>query len=316
MNKFKGKNILVTGGAGFIGTNLCISLKNQGAKIYCLDSLYTGSKNNISQFKDKKNFTFIHHDINEKIKINKKIDYIFHLACPASPPAYQRDPIFTLSTCFNGSLNILEFARKKKSKIIFSSTSEIYGDPLVHPQIETYFGNVNTLGPRSCYDEGKRVAESLFTEFYNKFNLDIRIARIFNTYGPYMNRKDGRVVSNFINQAIKNENITIYGKGQQTRSFCYIDDMIDGLNLLAKSKKYIGPINLGNPKEYTMIQFAKLILKLQKNSKSNIIFQKLPLDDPKKRKPDITLAKNVLNWSPKIDINIGIKNTIEYYLNN
>ena len=315
MSSFKKKNILITGGAGFIGTNLCLSLHKQGANIYCLDSLYTGHKRNILQFKNKKNFTFIHHDIIDRLKLNKSIDYIFHLACPASPPAYQKNPIYTLNTCFNGTLNILELAKKKNSKILFSSTSEIYGDPLIHPQKETYFGNVNTLGPRSCYDEGKRIGEVLFTEFFNKYNLDIRIARIFNTYGPFMNKNDGRVVSNFINQAIRNEDITIFGKGEQTRSFCYIDDMINGLNLLAKSKKYLGPINLGNPKEYNMQQFANIILKLIKNSKSNIVFKDLPQDDPRKRRPDITLAKKKLNWCPKININIGLKKTIDYYLN-
>lgn len=306
----KKKNILVTGGAGFVGSNL-ISKLLKNYIVYCIDNFYSSDRNNLKNFDKIKNFKFINHDIKEKINLKIPLSGIFHLACPASPPIYQKDPIYTLDTCYFGSRNVLDLALKKKCKVLLASTSEIYGDPLIHPQKESYFGNTNTLGPRACYDEGKRISETLFYEYNRKYGLDIRIARIFNTFGPMMNKKDGRVVSNFINQAINNKNITIYGNGMQTRSFCYIDDLITGLLKLYKGK-YNKPINLGNPKEYTMKDFSDIVIKLT-NSKSKIQYLKLPPDDPKKRKPNINLAKKHLNWQPQISLKEGLKKTINYY---
>jgi UDP-glucuronate decarboxylase len=305
------KTILITGGAGFIGSNLCEKLLNDNNKIICVDNLFTGNLKNIKHLIQKSNFEFILHDIIIPLKINCEIDEIYNLACPASPEKYQIDPINTLKVNFLGVLNLLELAKNKKAKFLQSSTSEIYGEPEITPQHEEYRGNVNTVGIRSCYDEGKRVAETLITEYRNKYNVDVRIVRIFNTYGPKMDKKDGRVVTNFINQALNNQNITLYGNGDQTRSFCYIDDQIDGLIKLMNSN-YVLPINIGNPHEITVKELAQIILKLT-NSESKIVYKDLPSDDPTNRKPDITKAKNILNWEPKYDLEKGLIKTIEYF---
>ena len=304
-------NILVTGGTGFIGSHLCEKLLQLNNTVFCIDNNYTGSKNNIEGLMDNDNFVYVQHDVNKKIIIESPIHQIYHLACPASPPKYQIDPIFTLKTCFIGTLNILELAVAKKATILLTSTSEIYGEPLISPQNEDYRGNVNTLGIRSCYDEGKRIAETLLMDFHRKYDLDIRIARIFNTYGPKMDIEDGRVVSNFINQALNNIDITIYGKGLQTRSFCYIDDQIDGLIKLMASN-YIGPINIGSPNELTIKELSEIILKLT-GSSSRVIFQELPSDDPTNRKPDISLANKILDWNPKYELEEGLNKTIDYF---
>lgn len=304
-------NILVTGGTGFIGSHLCEKLLKLGNTVFCIDNNYTGSKNNIEDLLDNDNFVYVQHDVNKKIIIESPIHQIYHLACPASPPKYQIDPIFTLKTCFIGTLNILELAVAKKATILLTSTSEIYGEPLISPQNEDYRGNVNTLGIRSCYDEGKRIAETLLMDFHRKYDLDIRIARIFNTYGPKMDIEDGRVVSNFINQALNNIDITIYGKGLQTRSFCYIDDQIDGLIKLMTSN-YIGPINIGSPNELTIKELSEIILKLT-GSSSPVIFKELPSDDPTNRKPDISLANKILDWNPKYELEEGLIKTIDYF---
>jgi UDP-glucuronate decarboxylase len=307
------KNILITGGAGFIGSNLCEKLLNDGNKIICVDNLMTGNMKNIEHLLNNNNFTFINHNIITYLEINEDINEIYNLACPASPPKYQINPVETLKINFLGVLNLLELARVKNAKILQSSTSEIYGEPEITPQHENYRGNVNTIGIRSCYDEGKRVAETLMMDYHNQYKVDIRIARIFNTYGIKMDKYDGRVVSNFINQSLNNEDITIYGKGEQTRSFCYIDDLIDGLIKLMNSD-YIYPINLGNPYEISMIQLSSNILDLTK-SKSKIIYKDLPMDDPTNRKPDITKAINILNWKPQYDLENGLLKTIEYFRN-
>ncbi len=301
--------ILVTGGTGFIGSNLCEKLINQGHYVLCLDNNFTGSMENIKNLRNNMNFEFIRHDVTNPISL--EIDQIYHLACPASPNAYQDNPIKTIKTNVLGTLNILGLARRTKAKFLLTSTSEVYGDPKISPQVEEYWGNVNPIGVRSCYDEGKRLAEALTFEYYRTHNVDIKIARIFNTYGPKMNPNDGRVISNFINQCINNKDITIFGDGSQTRSFCYIDDMIDGLVKLMNSNQ-IGPINIGNPNEMTIKETA-LLIKEKSKSKSKIIFKDLPSDDPMKRNPDIEKAKNYLNWKPKIDINEGLEKTIFYY---
>ena len=311
---FNMKKILVTGGAGFIGSNLCEKLINNGDYVICLDNLYTGNVENIKHLIDNKNFKFIYHDIINPLIIEDKIDQIYNLACPASPPKYQKDPIYTLKVNFLGILNLIDLAKQHNATILQSSTSEIYGEPEVSPQNEDYRGNVNTIGIRSCYDEGKRVAETLMMDCHNKYNLDIRIARIFNTYGPKMDKYDGRVVSNIINQAINGENITLYGDGSQTRSFCYIEDQIDGLIKLMNSN-YIYPINIGNPYEITIKELALFIISLTKST-SSINYLPLPSDDPTNRKPDITKAKNILNWEPKYDLKFGILKTIEYFTKN
>jgi UDP-glucuronate decarboxylase len=305
------KTIVVTGGAGFIGSNLCEKLLNGNNKVICVDNLFTGSKENIQHLMSNPNFEFINHDIINPLQIDNNIEEIYNLACPASPPKYQQDPINTLKVNFIGVLNLLELAKSKKSKFLQSSTSEIYGEPEISPQHENYRGNVNTVGIRSCYDEGKRVAETLVTEYHNKYNVDVRIVRIFNTYGPKMDKNDGRVVTNFINQALNNEDITLYGNGNQTRSFCYIDDQIDGLMKLMASN-YVYPINIGNPHEITVKELSTLILQLT-NSKSKIVYKDLPSDDPTNRKPDITKAKNILKWEPKYDLEKGIIQTINYF---
>ena len=308
------KTILITGGAGFIGSHLCRKLLNEENKIICLDNLFTGSKDNISDLLNHPNFEFIHHDIINPY-FREDICEIYNLACPASPIHYQINPIKTIKTCTVGVINMLGFAKKNDAKILQASTSEVYGDPKVHPQDEKYNGNVNPIGFRSCYDEGKRCAETLFMDYRREHNLDIKIVRIFNTYGPNMAINDGRVVSNFINQAINNQNITINGDGNQTRSFQYVDDLIDGLIKMMRTKSdFIGPINLGNPDEISMNELAFRVLKLTK-SKSKIIYNNLPSDDPKRRKPDISLAIEKLDWKPKHNLDIGLINTIKYFNN-
>ena len=303
------QRVLVTGGAGFIGSNLCKKLLEEGNYVICLDNLFTGSKNNIKQFASSKNFKFIEHDITTDFF--EEVDKIYNLACPASPPHYQFNPINTLKTSVLGIMNMLELAKKCNATILQASTSEVYGDPKIHPQTETYLGNVNPIGIRSCYDEGKRCAETLMMDYYRQEKVDTKIVRIFNTYGPNMAVNDGRVVSNFIIQALKDEDITIYGDGSQTRSFCYVDDLVDGLIKMMNSNT-VGPINLGNPSERTILDFAKLVIKLT-NSKSKIINKPLPADDPTRRQPDITLAKKKLDWEPKIDIEEGLAKTIDYF---
>lgn len=308
------KTIIVTGGAGFIGSHLCEKLLDKGNKVLCIDNLLTGNFKNLDTIINNKNFTFIDHDI--IYPINLKCDFIFNLACPASPIHYQNDPVNTIRTNVNGSINMLELAKKNNARIIQASTSEIYGDPLSHPQSENYNGNVNIIGPRSCYDEGKRCAETLFFDYKRQFNLDVKIFRIFNTYGPRLNYDDGRVISNLIIQALKNKKITIYGNGLQTRSFCYIDDLIDAFYLFMNSNKNItGPLNVGNPNEISINELANKIINLTKST-SKISYYKLPQDDPIKRKPDITLIKKKLNWTPKISLDKGLKKTINYFKKN
>lgn len=312
MEENKTKNILVTGGAGFIGSHLCRALLKLGHNIICLDNLFTGSMNNISNLIENVNFEFVNHDIIEPY-FRENIDEIYNLACPASPVHYQFNPIKTIKTCTIGVINMLGLAKKNNAKILQASTSEVYGDPEIHPQREGYNGNVNTIGSRSCYDEGKRCAETLFMDYRREHNLDIKIVRIFNTYGPNMSKNDGRVVSNFILQALNNQNITIYGDGSQTRSFQFVDDLVGGLLKMMKSN-FIGPVNLGNPEEISMNDLAAKIIKLT-NSSSNIVYKKLPEDDPKRRKPDISLASSKLGWSPIVDSETGFRKTINYFTN-
>ena len=307
------KRILITGGAGFIGSHLCKRLLDEGNDVICLDNFFTGSKENIINLLDNNRFELVRHDITKEYFI--EVDEIYNLACPASPPHYQYNAIKTIKTSVLGMINMLGLAKRCKARILQASTSEVYGDPLIHPQIESYWGNVNPIGIRSCYDEGKRCAETLMMDYHRQNKTDIRIVRIFNTYGPNMDLNDGRVVSNFIVQALKNEDITIYGDGSQTRSFCYVDDLIDGMIKMMNNKKgFTGPVNLGNPSERTILDFAKLIIKLT-NSNSKIIHKPLPSDDPSKRQPDITLAKKELNFKPKVDIEEGLIKTIEYFKN-
>ncbi len=303
------ERILVTGGAGFIGSHLCKRLLEDGNEVICLDNFFTGSLDNIKQLHEYKTFKLVTHDITESFSAD--IDRIYNLACPASPPHYQYNAIKTIKTSVLGIINMLELADRCKARILQASTSEVYGDPAVHPQKESYWGNVNPIGIRSCYDEGKRCAETLMMDYHRQNSTDIRIVRIFNTYGPNMLPNDGRVVSNFIIQALKNEDITIYGDGSQTRSFCYIDDLIDGLVRMMNSD-CIGPVNLGNPSERTILNLAELIIKLT-GSKSKIIHMPLPADDPVKRQPDITTAESVLNWKPKVGIEEGLMKTIQYF---
>ena len=303
------KRFLVTGGAGFIGSHLCGRLLREGHEVICLDNFFTGSKQNIYKYLNNKNFELVRHDITKEYFA--EVDYIYNLACPASPPHYQYNAIKTIKTSILGTMNMLGLAKRCKARILQALTSEIYVDPKIHPQTEDYWGNVNPIGIRSCYDEGKRCAETLMMDYHRQNNVDIRIIRIFNTYGPNMAPNDGRVVSNFILQALKNEDITIYGDGSQTRSFCYVDDLVDGMIKMMESS-FIGPINLGNPSERKIIDFAKLIIKLTR-SKSKIVYKPLPADDPTQRKPDIKLAKEKLDWEPKIDIKEGLIKTIEYF---
>lgn len=303
--------ILITGGAGFIGSHLCEKLINDGNDIICLDNFFTGSKDNIRHLIGNNKFELVRHDIiNEYLA---EVDQIYNLACPASPVHYQFNPIKTIKTSVMGTINMLGLAKRCKARILQASTSEVYGDPNIHPQVESYWGNVNPIGIRSCYDEGKRCAETLMMDYHRQNNVDIRIARIFNTFGPKMAVNDGRVVSNFIIQALKNEPITVYGDGNQTRSFCYVDDMVEALILLMNNN-YIGPVNLGNPEEFTILDFAKLIIKLT-NSNSKIEFKNLPQDDPVQREPDISLAKEKLNWKPSTSVEEGLIKTIKYFDN-
>ena len=312
MAENKQKNILVTGGAGFIGSHLCKALLDLGHYVICLDNLFTGSKDNISDLIDNSSFEFVNHDIIEPY-FRKNLDEIYNLACPASPIHYQHNPIKTVKTCTLGVINILGLAKKNNAKVLQASTSEIYGDPEIHPQNEKYNGNVNSIGPRSCYDEGKRCSETLFMDYHREHNLKIKIIRIFNTYGPNMANNDGRVISNFILQAIKGNKLTINGDGTQTRSFQYVDDLIEGMiKMMSTNDHFTGPINMGNPNEISMNKLASLIIELT-NSKSEIIYQHLPKDDPKRRKPEISLANNKLNWMPLINLQDGLFRTIEYF---
>ena len=305
------KRILITGGAGFIGSFLCERLLNDGNDIICLDNFFTGSKDNIRHLIGNNHFELVRHDI--IMEYLAEVDQIYNLACPASPIHYQYNPIKTVKTSVMGVINMLGLAKRCKAKILQASTSEVYGDPHIHPQVESYWGNVNPIGIRSCYDEGKRCAETLMMDYHRQNNVDIRIARIFNTYGPRMAVNDGRVVSNFVIQALKNEPITVYGDGNQTRAFCFVSDMVEGLvRLMNNDKGFIGPVNLGNPNEFKIIDFAKLVIKLT-NSNSEIIHKELPQDDPIQREPNITLAKEMLNWEPTVSLKSGLITTIEYF---
>ena len=305
------KKVLVTGGAGFIGSHLCKRLLEENNEVLCLDNYFTGSKMNVLSMLDNPLFELIRHDIvNPYIA---EVDEIYNLACPASPIHYQHNPIQTVKISVMGAINMLETAKATNAKILQASTSEVYGDPIIHPQVESYWGNVNPIGERSCYDEGKRCAETLFMDYHRQSKLKIKIIRIFNTYGPNMQPHDGRVVSNFILQCLRNENITIYGNGNQSRSFQYVDDLIDGMiKMMSTSDDFTGPINIGNPNEFTILELAETIIKLT-DSKSQLIFKPLPKDDPQQRQPDISLAKEKLDWTPKIELEEGLKKTIDYF---
>lgn len=305
------KRILVTGGSGFLGSHLCERLLHEGHEVLCVDNLFTGRKSNIHHLLDYKNFEFLRHDITWPLYV--EVDEIYNLACPASPVHYQFDPVQTTKTSVLGAINMLGLAKRLKIKILQASTSEVYGDPTVHPQPESYSGNVSTTGPRACYDEGKRCAETLFFDYYRQHQIPIKVIRIFNTYGPRMHPNDGRVVSNFIVQALKGEDITIFGEGKQTRSFCYVDDLIEGMYRLMNSREgFTGPVNIGNPGEFTMLELAEMVIRLT-NSKSQLKFLPLPQDDPMQRQPIIDLAKQELGWEPKVKLEEGLKKTIEYF---
>ncbi|WP_454854756.1 UDP-glucuronic acid decarboxylase family protein [Rhizobium binxianense] len=305
------KRILVTGGAGFLGSHLCETLLTAGHQVICLDNFSTGQRRNIAHLKHFDAVNVIAHDIVQPIDL--EVDEIYNLACPASPPHYQSDPIHTTKTCVLGSLNLLELAARTGARILQASTSEVYGDPNVHPQVESYWGNVNPFGPRSCYDEGKRCAETLFFDFHNTHGVEIKIVRIFNTYGPRMRQDDGRVVSNFIVQALKGQDITIYGDGSQTRSFCFVDDLVSGIvGLMASPSSLTGPVNLGNPGEFTIRELAEQVIELT-GSRSKIIHRPLPVDDPRQRRPDISLAMQELGWRPTVDLTNGLMRTIGYF---
>lgn len=305
------KKILVTGGAGFIGSHLCDRLLREGNDVICLDNYFTGSKDNIRHLLGNDHFELVRHDVINPY--HAEVDEIYNLACPASPPHYQYNPIRTIKTSVMGAINMLGLAKRTRAKILQASTSEVYGDPAIHPQVESYWGNVNPIGIRSCYDEGKRCAETLFMDYHRQNGVRIKIIRIFNTYGPRMNPNDGRVVSNFIVQALKGEDITIYGDGTQTRSFQYVDDLIEVMiRMMATRDDFIGPVNTGNPGEFTMLELAQKIIELT-GSRSKIVYRPLPGDDPKQRKPDITLAKEKLDWEPKIRLEEGLKRTIAYF---
>ncbi len=311
MKNFTNKRILVTGGAGFLGSHLCERLLNDKHEVLCVDNFYTGRKTNIAHLIENPYFEVIRHDI--CFPLYAEVDEIYNLACPASPIHYQFDPVQTTKTSVHGSINMLGLAKRIKAKILQASTSEVYGDPKVHPQTETYWGNVNPIGSRSCYDEGKRCAETLFFDYYRQHKLRIKVARIFNTYGPRMQPNDGRVVSNFIMQALRGEDITIYGEGNQTRSFCYVDDLIDGLiKFMNSPDDFTGPVNLGNPTEFSILELAKIIIE-QTGSKSKIVFKPLPQDDPMQRNPDISLAGKILKWEPNEVLDKGLKKTISYF---
>jgi UDP-glucuronate decarboxylase len=302
--------VLVTGGAGFLGSHLCDRLIQDGNEVVCLDNFFTGRKQNIAHLLGNSAFEFVRHDVIDPFKF--EVDQIYNLACPASPPHYQYNPIKTIKTSVMGAINCLGAAKRLKARVFQASTSEVYGDPQVHPQPETYWGHVNPIGKRSCYDEGKRCAETLFFDYHRENKVDIRVIRIFNTYGPRMHEADGRVVSNFIVQALKGEDITIYGDGTQTRSFCYVDDLIEGFVRFMAQTETVGPINLGNPGEFTMLQLAELTVKLV-GGRSKIVHRPLPSDDPRQRRPDITLARRVLKWEPTIPLEEGLKRTIAYF---
>ncbi len=311
MTSFDNKRILVTGGAGFLGSHLCEKLLSEGNEVVCLDNYYTGSKKNIFHLMDDENFELLRHDICFPLYV--EVDEIYNLACPASPIHYQYDPVQTTKTSVHGSINMLGLAKRQGAKIFQASTSEVYGDPEIHPQNESYWGRVNPIGRRSCYDEGKRCAETLFFDYYRQHKLKIKVARIFNTYGPRMHPNDGRVVSNFIIQALKNKDITIYGDGRQTRSFCYVNDLIDAMLLFMNTGDvFTGPMNIGNPDEFTIQNLAIKVIEFT-NSSSKIIYKSLPEDDPKQRKPDISLAKEKINWNPNTDLEEGLRKTISYF---
>ena len=305
------KRILVTGGAGFLGSHLCDRLIAEGHEVICLDNLFSGSKRNIEHLLGKSNFELMRHDLVQPVFL--EVDEIYNLACPASPIHYQHNPVKTVKTNVMGAINMLGLAKRVKAKILQASTSEIYGDPKVHPQKEDYWGNVNTIGLRSCYDEGKRCAETLFFDYHRQNKVNIRVVRIFNTYGPRMHPNDGRVISNFVVQALTSQDITVFGDGNQTRSFCYVDDLIDGLiRMMNGPDDFVGPVNLGNPGEFSVLTLAELIIKLT-DSQSKIVFKSLPEDDPLQRRPDIALAKQQLGWEPKVDLQEGLMKTIEYF---
>ena len=306
------KRILITGGAGFIGSHLSLRLLDEGNEVICLDNFFTGNKNNILPLLDNKRFELIRHDVTFPLYV--EVDQIYNLACPASPIHYQHDPVATTKTSVHGAINMLGLAKRTKARILQASTSEVYGDPEIHPQPETYWGRVNPIGIRSCYDEGKRCAETLFFDYYRQNKVDIRVVRIFNTYGPNMHPSDGRVVSNFIVQALRNEDLTIYGDGSQTRSFQYIDDLVEGMvRMMNNEQGFVGPVNLGNPVEFTIRQLAEKVLEMIPASSSKICFKPLPGDDPRQRCPDIALAKRELGWEPKTQLAEGLKKTIEYF---
>ncbi len=311
VEKFDAKSVLVTGGAGFIGSHLCERLIEMGHEVICLDNMFTGSRRNVEGLLGHPRFELLRHDVTFPLYI--EVDEIYNLACPASPVHYQHDPVQTTKTSVHGAINMLGLAKRLRCRILQASTSEVYGDPAVHPQVESYWGNVNPIGPRSCYDEGKRCAETLFFDYWRQHKLEIKVARIFNTYGPRMHPNDGRVVSNFIVQALQGQPITIYGDGEQTRSFCYVDDLVDGLvRLMESPKDFTGPVNLGNPSEFSIRQLAELVIDMT-GSKSKLVAEPLPQDDPKQRQPDISLAKERLGWSPTIPLREGLKATIEYF---
>lgn len=304
--------ILVTGGAGFIGSFLCEALLNDGHEVLCLDNFFTGRKDNIHHLLDSSRFQLIEHDLINPYDISEPLDQIYHLACPASPVHYQKNAIRTIKTNVLGTINVLGMAKRHKARVLLTSTSEVYGDPEVHPQPETYVGHVNPIGPRSCYDEGKRVAETLFFDYHRQNNVDIRVVRVFNTYGPRMTYNDGRVMSNFILQALHNEPITIYGEGHQTRSFCYVSDLVKGLVFMMNQTESIGPINIGNDEEVSILELAHMILD-KTRSTSHIVFNPLPADDPTRRKPDLTLARSILKWCPETDFDLGVSKTIQSF---
>ena len=305
------QKILITGGAGFIGSHLSERLLKDGHDVLCVDNYFTGTKSNIAHLMENQQFELMRHDVTFPLYV--EVDQIFNMACPASPIHYQYDPVQTTKTSVHGAINMLGLAKRVNARIFQASTSEVYGDPTQHPQKESYWGNVNTIGPRSCYDEGKRCAETLFFDYFRQHNIDIKVGRIFNTYGPKMRPDDGRVVSNFIVQALTGKDITVYGKGDQTRSFCYVDDLVEAiLRLMATKKGFTGPMNLGNPSEYSILEIAKIVIELV-GSKSKIIFKPLPEDDPKQRQPDISLAKSKLDWEPKTHLKEGLEKTIQYF---
>jgi UDP-glucuronate decarboxylase len=305
------QQVLITGGAGFLGSHLCEKLLGSGREVICVDNFFTGHRRNIEHLTEHKNFELIRHDVTFPLYL--EVNQIYNLACPASPIHYQRNPVQTTKTSVHGAINLLGLAKRVNARILQASTSEIYGDPVVHPQPEPYWGNVNPIGIRSCYDEGKRCAETLFFDYFRQYELEIKVMRIFNTYGPRMHPNDGRVVSNFIVQALRGESITIYGDGSQTRSFCYVDDLIEGMvRLMNSPSDFIGPVNIGNPGEFTMLELAELVLRLT-GSNSKLVFMPLPQDDPKQRRPDISLAKSALDWEPKVSLQDGLKETVTYF---